>query len=341
MSQPSNPIVRPRRPAVAVTMGDPAGVGPEVCLRVLAMPEVLERCCPVVVGDRRVLQRVAQRLDLSVPDPAGERPAGTGPGIDQPGVWHIPNVDIESLIPGRVDPACGRAAYEYIEAAVTGCRLGRFQAVATCPVHKEALHRAGVALPGHTEILARLTGVPEAAMMLYSPCLAVSFVTIHVPLATVPESLSVDGILRIVRLTDHTLRRLRARRARIAVLGLNPHAGEHGLFGHEEQHVIVPAIRAACAEGIDAHGPLPPDTAFTPAALERYGGHVCMYHDQGAIPLKTLSFEQGVNITMGLPIVRTSVDHGTAFDIAWTGQASPESLKAAVLLAVQLVHVPA
>ena len=332
----ASPPVRPSRtdrPAIAVTLGDPAGVGPELCLRLLIMPEVLARCCPVVVGDWRVLERVAGRLDL--PLPTSDPPRG------QPGVWHIPNIDPDALVPGRVDAVCGRAAYEYIEAAVTGCRLGRFHAMTTCPIHKEALHRAGVPFPGHTEALAHLVGTRDVAMMLYSPRLAVSFVTTHVALASVPDSLSVEAIVRVVRLTDHTLRRVRARPPRIAVLGLNPHAGEHGLFGDEEQRVIAPAVQAVQAEGLDVEGPLPPDTAFTPAALERYDGHVCMYHDQGAIPLKMLCFDQGVNITMGLPIVRTSVDHGTAFDIAWTGRASPASLEAAVLLAAELAHPPA
>jgi 4-hydroxythreonine-4-phosphate dehydrogenase len=244
--------------------------------------------------------------------------------------------DPAAVEPGRVQTACGKAALEAIELAARGCLAGRFAGIATCPIHKQAIHQAGSPHPGHTEMIASLCRCRRFAMMLYSERIAVSFLTLHVPLSQVRGQLSVGRTVEVIELTADTLRRIRGREPRVAVLALNPHAGEEGLFGHAEAEVLVPAVEQARGRGLDVTGPLPADTAFTPAALDRYDGHVTCYHDQGGIPFKMLAFEDGVNFTMGLPICRTSVDHGTAFDIAWQGRASAASLLAAIRLARRL-----
>ncbi|MCJ7544919.1 MAG: 4-hydroxythreonine-4-phosphate dehydrogenase PdxA, partial [Phycisphaerae bacterium] len=241
------------------------------------------------------------------------------------------------VTPGRVAADCGRAAYAYIQAAAVGALAGHVAAVVTNPINKEALSLAGVDFPGHTEIFQSLTGAPRVCMMLASETLMISFVTTHVGYADVPGRLTRQRILDVIELTAQAVAALRGRAARLSVCGLNPHGGEHGLFGRrEEEELLAPAVQAARAAGLDVEGPLPPDTAFVPARVAQRDAIVCMYHDQGHIPFKMLAFDTGVNITLGLPIVRTSVDHGTAFDIAWTGKASPTSLIAAVHWAVAL-----
>jgi len=322
---------------IAITAGDPAGVGPELCLRVLADPQVLEICIPVVFGDAGVLRRVAAACGLAEPaatvtlDQWRAQPVAAGPRLVDCGA-----IAAEAVRPGEVDAACGRAAYAYIEAAIAAAQAGRVAAVATAPIHKEALRLAGVPYPGHTEIFAALTGTRRYCMVLASEQLAVSFATTHLALAEVSSRLSVARILEVIELTAQAVGRLRPGVPTIGVCGLNPHAGEHGLFGQEEETLIAPAIAAARAQGLAVEGPLPPDAAFLPARREQMGAYVAMYHDQGHIPFKLLAFETGVNITLGLPIVRTSVDHGTAFDIAWTGRASHRSLVEAIRYAVRL-----
>lgn len=307
---------------IAITIGDPAGVGPELALRACADPAVAALCEPVVVGSRALLARVAQRLALPLPARIDEPP--------------VPGFDPAAVEPGRIAAANGAAAAAWIDAAIAGCRAGRYAAMTTCPIHKQALHLAGVPFPGHTEMLADRCGVSGGeAMMLYSARIAVALVTVHQSLLSVPAALTPERIVRIGRQFAESLRRLRGRPPRLAVLGFNPHAGEGGLFGDEER-AIVPAVYELLQLGIDAEGPLPPDTAFTPAKRERYDGWLCMYHDQALIPFKALAFDEGVNVTLGLPIVRTSVDHGTAFDIAWQGSASHASLIEAVALAARL-----
>jgi 4-hydroxythreonine-4-phosphate dehydrogenase len=240
------------------------------------------------------------------------------------------------VVPGQVQAACGGAAAAWIDAAIAGCRTGRWAAMVTCPIHKQALHAAGVPFPGHTELLADRCGVAGGeAMMLYSETLAVALVTVHQSLLSVPASLQPARIARIGNQFAEALARLRGKRPRLAVLGFNPHAGECGMFGDEER-AIIPAIAELLQLGWDVDGPLPPDTAFTAARRARYDGWLCMYHDQGLIPFKALAFDEGVNVTLGLPIVRTSVDHGTAFDIAWQGTATHASLVSAIALAARL-----
>ncbi len=308
-------------PSIAITMGDPAGIGPEVLLKACADPAVARCCVPVAIARRSVLKRVATRLSLPLPtrieDPTGDVPAFT-------------------IMPGRIDARCGALAGRCIDAAISGTLRGEYAALVTAPIHKEAIHAAGYPFPGHTEWLAAKTGVSGEVMMMYHRRLAVVLTTCHQSLASVPASLTPERIVRAALLLAAGLSQLRGRAPRLAVLGFNPHAGEGGLFGDEDRTLVAPAVVALRAAGIDVTGPLPPDTAFTPAARQRFDGWVCQYHDQGLIPFKALAFDEGVNVTLGLPIVRTSVDHGTAFDIAWQGVAEHRSLVAAIRLAARL-----
>jgi len=311
------------KPRIALTMGDPAGVGPEICLQAVANDTVASLCAPVIFGDRGVLERVAAACGLTMP--AAEA------------IIDLRAIEADQVSPGAISAATGQAAYRYIEAAIAAAMRGEVQAVATAPIHKEALHRAGINYPGHTEIFTQQSGAERSCMMLTSAEITCSLVTTHVGLRDVPSLLSSESILDVIRLSHAAMRRIRGREPRLVVCGLNPHAGEHGLFGAgEEEKIIAPAIEAARSEGITIEGPLPSDTAFLPSIRERTDCYVCMYHDQGLIPLKTLAFDTAVNVTLGLPIVRTSVDHGTALDIAWQGKASVVSMIEAIKLAVRL-----
>ena len=311
----------PQLPRIAISMGDPAGVGPELCCRVCADPDIRSVCQPVIIGNADLLAHVAAQLDLPLPEHVD--PVASG------------SFDPAAVAPGTVAASNGAIAIAAVEAAIAGCQSGHYQGMVTAPIHKQAIHLAGCPYPGHTELLSERCG-SAGAMLLYDPSLAVALVTVHQSLRSVAIDLDQAAIVHTGRLLAETLAQIRGRPARIAVLGLNPHAGEGGLFGDEEATVITPAIAALQALGIDATGPLPPDTAFTATARAHFDGHLCMYHDQGLIPFKALAFDHGVNVTMGLPIVRTSPDHGTAFDLAWQGKASATSLRAAVLLAAQL-----
>lgn len=311
------------RPRIAVTTGDPAGVGPELCLRLLRDGLVSAFCEPVIYGDAGLLRRVADHLGW--PHPPVEAVCDFGA------------IDAAAVVPGLVSAACGAAAYRYFTAAIDDALAGRVAAITTAPLNKESLHAAGFPFPGHTEILADRTCAERSCMMLTSDAISCSLVTVHVGYREVPQLLTVARILDTIELTAAALERMRGRPPRLLVCGLNPHAGEHGLFGdREEERVIAPAIAAARAKGIEVEGPLPPDTAFLPKYRRAADAYVCMYHDQGLIPLKALAFEDAVNVTLGLPIVRTSVDHGTAFDIAWRGEADVSSLVKAVELAAKL-----
>jgi 4-hydroxythreonine-4-phosphate dehydrogenase len=326
-------------PLIAVTTGDPAGIGPEICLRLLAEDTVLQRCVPVVFGDAAVLARVAKRCGLPEPPemiahadwPTQCRRVRTASVLD------LAAIDAESVKPGTADAATGSASYRYIEAAIAAALSGEVAAVTTGPIHKEALHAAGFHHPGHTEIFAERTGAARSCMMLTSDQITCSLVTTHIGYREVPRQLTWERILEVIELTSEVMQRLRKRPVKLVVCGLNPHAGEHGLFGEaEEEKIIAPAVVAARKKGIDVDGPLPPDTAFVPARRRETDAFICMYHDQGLIPLKAFAFDKAINVTLGLPIVRTSVDHGTALDIAWQGKADPSSLFQAVLLAARL-----
>jgi 4-hydroxythreonine-4-phosphate dehydrogenase len=334
-------------PLIALTMGDPAGVGPEICLRSAREAAVLACCRPVIIGDLNVLRQCAELLDLEL---AGQvysadelmsgavraelNAAAANDASVQTAIVDCAMID-GAVVPGVATAAGGAASYRYFTLAIEAALAGAVDAIATAPINKLTLHMAGIDEPGHTEILARMCGSDDFAMMLYSPRLSVSLVTCHQSLRSVPDAISSEKIVRVTALTRAALRRLRGREPRLAVLGLNPHAGEEGLFGDEEQQ-IVEAL-AICRElGIEAEGPLSPDAAFMPNALRRYDGHIVMYHDQGLIPFKMISLHDGVNVTLGTPVVRTSVDHGTAYNIAWRGRAETSSLLCALELAARL-----
>jgi len=312
-------------PVIAVTMGDPAGIGPEIALKALNSRPVRATCRPVLIGWRSLITRVARHLGLRLPPTIID----TGLACDRP----------ERIHAGRLSAAAGRAAGASIEEAIRGCQDGRFAAMVTAPINKRAIHAAGIPFPGHTEWLAARCGGGGETMMLYDPSVAVALVTCHQSLASVPGALTSERIITTALALDRALTRLRGRRPRLAVLGLNPHAGEGGLFGAEDA-LVAAAVRRLRRRGLPVDGPLPPDTAFTPANRRHYDGFVCMYHDQALIPFKALCFDRGVNVTLGLPLIRTSVDHGTAFDIAWQGVAEHRSMIAAILLAAQLATPP-
>jgi 4-phospho-D-threonate 3-dehydrogenase / 4-phospho-D-erythronate 3-dehydrogenase len=329
----------PRRPRIAVTMGDPAGVGPELCLKLLREPSVTQACVPVVFGDQGILRAVAPQVGEPTPSQmvALREWSGGGFGVNSPTVIDCAFLPEGRVIPGQVQEACGRASYGYIESAIASALRGEVAAVVTAPINKESLRSAGYPYPGHTEIFEKLTGASGVCMMLASDEITVSMVTTHVGLAEVPTHLSPERVALVIELTAEALGPLLRRPPRLSVCGLNPHAGEHGLFGErEEERLIEPGIRLARSKGIDVAGPLPPDTAFVPWLRQRFDAVVCMYHDQGHIPFKMLAFDKGVNITLGTPLVRTSVDHGTAFDIAWKGRADPTSMFQAIHWAVRL-----
>jgi 4-phospho-D-threonate 3-dehydrogenase / 4-phospho-D-erythronate 3-dehydrogenase len=321
-------------------MGDPAGVGPEVCLHLLADKALAQECTPVVFGDLAILKRVATAAKLPFDAPVistakWKSDCGT---IEQPSVLDLQAVSAESVQPGKVSAITGRAGFTYVDRAIDAALAGEVAAVSTAPLNKEALHLAGINFPGHTEIFAARTNAARSCMMQYSEEITCTFVTVHVGYCDVPGLLTKQRILEVIELTNDALAGLRHKKPKIVVCGLNPHAGEHGLFGdREEERIIIPAIEAARSQGISIEGPLPPDTAFLPWKRKATDAFVCMYHDQGHIPVKALAFDSAVNTTLGLPIIRTSVDHGTACDIAWQGKANPSSIFSAVRLALRLL----
>lgn len=325
------------KPKIALTMGDPAGVGPEICLRALADVDLQDECQLIVFGDAALLDRCARVTGLAVPKLVVSV-ADSYESLAGPAVVDLKRIDADSLVVGEISAASGRASFDYIEAAIAAALAGRVAAVTTAPINKEAFRRAGIHYPGHTEIFAERAASERWCMMQFSPEITCTFVTVHCGYAEVPKLLTMERVLETIELTAENLEIIHGRQPRLVVCGLNPHAGEHGLFGErEEERIIVPAIEEARRRGMIVEGPLPPDTAFLPTKRKVTDGFVCMYHDQGHIPLKALAFDSAVNTTLGLKVVRTSVDHGTAYDIAWQGTASCSSLFAAIRLAVRLV----
>ena len=320
-------------PKIVVTMGDPAGIGPEICLKLLGNTELATQCIVIVFGDRVVMEQAADQCGLPKPKKyiRGLAEADTSCVLD------IGAIALDQFKIGTVNAATGRAGYAYVENAINAALSGQVAAVTTAPLNKEALHAAEIPYPGHTEIFTSLTHAQRSCMLQYSSEVRCVFATTHLPYAEVPAALTQERILDTLELGAQAMRRIRKSEPQIGVLGLNPHAGEHGLFGKEEETVIAPAIEAARANGFEVEGPIPPDTAFLPTKRRETDLFVCMYHDQGHIPLKALCFDEAVNITLGLPIVRTSVDHGTALDIAGQGKANPNSLYEAVKLALKLI----
>ena len=323
------------KPRIAVTMGDPAGIGPEICLDLLNDPEICDLCTPIVFGDSSVLQSCAEKTHKSFDIiEISENQLGES---SQQGVLNLGLMNVNELNPGTADAKTGRATYGYVTSAIDACLTNKVDAVVTCPANKEAMQAGGVTQPGHTEIFAEHTSTEKFCMAFFSDEISCSLVTVHCGYSVVPGLLSVDRIYDVISLTRQSHQKLLGREPRLAVCGLNPHGGENGLFGNlEEENLIIPAIEKARNEGMQLLGPLPPDTAFTASIRESIDAYVCMYHDQGLIPVKALAFEEAVNVTLGLPIIRTSVDHGTALDIAWQGKADPSSLKSAVRLAVRM-----
>ncbi|HDR2364203.1 TPA: D-threonate 4-phosphate dehydrogenase [Enterobacter asburiae] len=323
---------------IAVTMGDPAGIGPEIIIKSLTEGE-LSGAPVVVVGCARTLQRV---LEKGITGQADIRTIETVSGSRfAAGVINVldePLADPDALKPGIVQAEAGDLAYRCVKRATELAMAGEVKAIATAPLNKEALHLAGHLYPGHTELLAHLTDSKDYAMVLYTDKLKVIHITTHIALRKFLDTLNQDRVKTVIGIADRFLKRVGFQQPRIAVAGVNPHAGENGLFGDEEIKIVGPAIDAMKAQGVNVTGPCPPDTVFMQCHEGMYDMVVAMYHDQGHIPLKLLGFYDGVNITAGLPFIRTSADHGTAFDIAWTGKAKSESMTVSIQLAMQITR---
>lgn len=327
------------RPLIGITLGDPSGIGPEVTVKALTQdPSVYDICRPVVFGDRAVIQRETENLKIPVSVRVIDTTEPAAPRKDIIQIIECSQLDPRSIRYGLPCPEGSTAMATSIVRTVDHALDHRIDAMVTAPINKQALNSAGYRFPGHTEMIAHLAQAPDVVMMLAGAKLKVALVTIHCALSEVPGRLSTETVLKTIRITDHSLKRFFSTpRPRLAVAGLNPHAGEEQMFGTEETRVILPAVHEAVKQGIDATGPAAPDTVFYFAAQAMYDAVICMYHDQGLIPLKLLHFDDAVNITLGLPIIRTSVDHGTAYNIAGNGTASPSSMinaiKTAALMA--------
>jgi 4-phospho-D-threonate 3-dehydrogenase / 4-phospho-D-erythronate 3-dehydrogenase len=330
-------MTEPSRPLLAITMGDPAGIGPEIVLKALRHAGVYAGCRPLVIGDRAALERASAWVDagdlgydvVDTPESGRYEPGAVtllDPGIAAAGGYAV----------GAISPEAGRAAVEYVFRACDLALEGRVDAVVTAPLNKAAMHAAGHTYPGHTELLAERTGATRVSMLLVGPSLRVVHVSTHVALREAIARVTRRRVEEVIDIAQESCLALGIARPRIAVAGLNPHASEGGLFGDEEAREVVPAIEAARARGLDVSDPQPPDTVFLRASKGEWDIVVAMYHDQGHIPMKLLAFDSGVNVSIGLPILRTSVDHGTAFDIAGTGKASESSMLAAIDVAIQL-----
>ena len=333
-------MARKRLPIIGITMGDPTGVGPEIIVKVLSHESTFRFCTPVVLGDRIILERALKLLNA--PLAVNEMEALREENLQSGALNLLPlsAIPLDKAGYGNPTKACGHGMVTYIKEAVRLASDGIIDAITTAPISKKAMSDAGYPYPGHTELLAELTGSTDYVMMLAGERLRVVLVTIHCSLRDVFHLLTTEKIVKTISITNHALRDFFGEtNPRIAVAGLNPHAGEEGLFGSEEKTIILPAVERARQSGINVEGPLPPDTLFYHAARGGYGAVVSMYHDQGLIPLKLLHFEDAVNITLGLPLIRTSVDHGTAYDIAGTGKANPSSLLNALKIAARMASL--
>src|SRR5258708_9045310 len=327
---------RRARPRIGITMGDPAGIGPEVVLKAVAEEEVRAVCRPVIIGDAQLLAHNARTLDLQCGYEIVRRDEHLPDEISEPLIFHLDNIQ-GHVEPGIESGAAGKAAAGYIEAAVELCAAGSIDAIATAPINKRALYLGGYTFPGHTEFLAYLTGSDDYAMGFVGANLRVVLVSTHVPLSEAIGLVRRERVEKRIRLADRELRRWGIERPRIAVAALNPHGAEGGLFGMEEASELAPAVEACrAADGINVRGPFSPNTLFLPASPRAFDPPVARYHYQPMIPVKCLSFGEAVNVTLGLPFIRTSVDHGTAFDIAGKGIAEHSSMVAAIKLAAEL-----
>jgi 4-phospho-D-threonate 3-dehydrogenase / 4-phospho-D-erythronate 3-dehydrogenase len=329
---------RPRRslPRIGITMGDPAGIGPEVVLKAVAEEEISRICAPVIIGDAQLLAHTARTLDLQCGYDIIRQGEPLPENLAEPVIFHLDNIG-GFIEPGIESGAAGKAAAGYIEAAVDLCAAGSVDAIATAPINKRALFLGGYSFPGHTEFLAHLTGSEDSAMAFVAANLRIVLLSTHLPLAEAIRLVERDRIIRTVNLAHRELRRWGIERPRLAVAALNPHGAEGGLFGMEEASEMVPAIEACHGvDDVNVRGPFPADTVFLRASRGEFDAVIACYHDQAMIPVKCLSFGEAVNVTMGLPFIRTSVDHGTAFDIAGKGLAEHSSMLAAIKLAAEL-----
>jgi 4-hydroxythreonine-4-phosphate dehydrogenase len=325
-----------RLPRIAITMGDPAGIGPEVVLKALAEQEIRLACAPVIIGDAQLLAHTARTLDLQCGFDIIRRGEPLPEHFTDPIIYHLDN-EAGHVEPGIESGVAGKAAASYIEAAVELCASGSVDAITTAPINKRALFLAGYSFPGHTEFLAHLTGTEEYAMAFVAANLRIVLLSTHVPLSEAIRLVERDRFVRVINLTHRELKRWGIERPRIAVAALNPHGAEGGLFGVEEASEIMPAVEACRGrDDMNVQGPFSADTIFLRASRGEFDAVVSCYHDQAMIPVKCLSFGEAVNVTLGLPFIRTSVDHGTAFDIAGKGVAEHSSMVAAIKLAADL-----
>ncbi|HEV7858093.1 MAG TPA: 4-hydroxythreonine-4-phosphate dehydrogenase PdxA [Pyrinomonadaceae bacterium] len=324
-------------PRIGITMGDPAGIGPEVVLKAVAEEEVQRICTPVIVGDAQLLAHTARTLDLTCGYDIVRYDEPMLMDHTEPLIFHLDNIS-GYIEPGIESGLAGKAAAQYIESAVELCAAGKLDAIATAPINKRALFLGGYSFPGHTEFLAHLTGTEEYAMAFVASNLRIVLLSTHVPLAEAIRMVEHERILRVLRLTHREMKRWGIERPRIAVAALNPHGAEGGLFGVEEASEIMPAVEACRGkDDMNVQGPFSADTVFLRASRGEFDAVIACYHDQAMIPVKCLSFGEAVNVTLGLPFIRTSVDHGTAFDIAGKGLAEHSSMVAAIKLAAELI----
>jgi len=339
------------RPRIALTMGDVAGIGPELCARVCGDTEIRNSIQPIVVGHPELLARASRLLNIELSIQPLERLSDCVSAANEIGCFDPGSPAVSEVLPATIDARAGQASYDYLVAATRAALHGEIDAIVTAPLNKAALHAAGLNYPGHTEILAEECGVKQFGMMLYMPPntpseksitgphgMGVVHVTLHTSIRSVPDLLSTAAVEEKIQLVEEFMGSMGCAPPRVGVCALNPHAGEAGLFGDEEARIIAPAVQSAQAEGIDVTGPLPADTLMQRACRGEFDGVVAMYHDQGHIALKLLGFERAVNVTLGLPIIRTSPSHGTAYDIAWQGNARLDGMIEAVRVATALVN---
>lgn len=335
------------RPILAITMGDPASIGPEIAVKALLRPEVYEICRPLLVGDAKVFEQIIDKLQLPAKINVVHKVADAEFVIGAIDVFDLNILDVSKLEFGKIDAMCGEASFQAVKKAIELAIANEVDATVTGPINKKSINEAGHHFAGHTEIYAHYTGTKKYAMLLVEDNINVIHVSTHVSLRQACDLVKKDRIIQVIELIIDGLKRLGKTNLKIGVAGLNPHSGDNGLFGIEDIEEIAPAIEEARRLGYDVEGPVPPDTMFAKAAMGAYGGVVAMYHDQGHIPFKLAGFKwntekqqmdsvKGVNITLGLPIIRTSVDHGTAFEIAGKGIASPDAMLLAIESAVQL-----
>lgn len=327
-----------KRPVLGITMGDVAGVGPEVLVRSLAEDDITEICRPLVLGDPGAARAAIDRLGLDLKIELlehGCKPEGKAHALE---ILPLSGLNENELVPGDPTPGGGLAAARYIETGAEMALSGFSHGVVTAPISKEALNQAGYRFPGHTELLAHKAGGCEVVMMLAGSKLRVVLVTIHEALKDVPGLVTAEKIIKTAEITNRSMERFFGFKPKMAVCALNPHAGEHGLFGDEDDIITAPAVEEARVKGMDIHGPFPADTLFYRAVSGEFDIVVCMYHDQGLIPLKLIHFKDGVNVTLGLPFIRTSVDHGTAYNLAGTGRADHSSMTAAIRMASEMAR---